>query len=82
MLEGIGARVKVEETKKIGKDREKGREMVWVKLGSEEHKWKVMEKKRIEREKGKNWEGSNEGKKGEMKARGDSETERRGKEKR
>ncbi|XP_077277353.1 uncharacterized protein LOC143905674 [Temnothorax americanus] len=46
LLEGIGAKVKAIEVKKIGGDAEKGREMVLLKLENEEQKWEVMEKKR------------------------------------
>ncbi|XP_024890348.1 golgin subfamily A member 6-like protein 22 [Temnothorax curvispinosus] len=46
LLEGIGAKVKVTEVKRIGGDAEKGREMVLLKLENEEQKWEVMEKKR------------------------------------
>jgi len=38
--------VEVAEVRRIGEDREKGREVVWVRLGNEEQKWEVMEKKR------------------------------------
>ncbi|XP_024893159.1 golgin subfamily A member 6-like protein 2, partial [Temnothorax curvispinosus] len=46
LLEGIGAKVKAIEVKRIGGDAEKGREMVLLKLENEEQKWEVMEKKR------------------------------------
>lgn len=38
--------MKVEEVKRIGEMKEKGREMLLVRLGSEEQKWEVMEKRR------------------------------------
>lgn len=42
------AKVKVAEVRRIGEDREKGRDVVWVRLGNEKQKWKVMEKKEAE----------------------------------
>ncbi|XP_011861568.1 PREDICTED: coiled-coil domain-containing protein 70-like [Vollenhovia emeryi] len=41
----IGVEVDILETKKIGEDREKGREMVWVKLRDEEQRGKILEMK-------------------------------------
>lgn len=45
LLEDVGAKVEVAEVRRIGEDREKGREMVWIR-GNKEQKWEVMEKKR------------------------------------
>lgn len=42
----VGAKVMVEEIKKIGEVKQKGREMLLVRLGNEEQKWEVMEKKK------------------------------------
>lgn len=42
MLREFGVKVRVEEVKRIGEDREKGREMVMVKLGNKEQKREVM----------------------------------------
>lgn len=41
-----GTKMKVGEVKRIGEVKEKGREMLLVRLGSEEQKWEVMEKKK------------------------------------
>lgn len=41
-----GTKVKVGGVKRIGEVKEKGREMLLVRLGSEEQKWEVMEKKK------------------------------------
>lgn len=44
----VGAKVMVEEIKKIGEVKQKGREMLLdVRLGNEEQKWEVMEKKKL-----------------------------------
>ncbi|XP_011871904.1 PREDICTED: golgin subfamily A member 6-like protein 2 [Vollenhovia emeryi] len=45
LMREIGVEVDILETKKIGEDREKGREMVWVKLRDEEQRGKILEKK-------------------------------------
>jgi len=42
----VGAKVEVGEVKRIGEVKEKGRKMLLVRLGSEEQKWEVMEKKK------------------------------------
>src|SRR5436190_9747800 len=46
LLKDIEAKVEIMEVKKVGEDREKGSEMVIIRLGSEEQKWEVMEKKK------------------------------------
>jgi len=38
--------VEIGEVKRIGEVKEKGREMLLVRLGSEEQQWEVMEKKK------------------------------------
>lgn len=44
----VGAKVMVEEIKKIGEVKQKGRKMLLdVRLGNEEQKWEVMEKKKL-----------------------------------
>ncbi|GAB1869444.1 hypothetical protein CAJAP_10523 [Camponotus japonicus] len=45
LMKEIVARVDIVETKKIGEDREKGREMVWVRLRDEEQRGEILEKK-------------------------------------
>lgn len=45
LMKEIGARVDIVETKKIGEDRVKGREMVWVRLRDEEQRGEILEKK-------------------------------------
>lgn len=45
VLRKIGVEIEMGEIKRIGGDREKGREMVMVKLGNEEQKREVMGKK-------------------------------------
>jgi len=44
ILENIGAKVKVKEVKKLRREEGK-KEIIWVRLGDEEQKKKVMEKK-------------------------------------
>ncbi|XP_029159140.1 uncharacterized protein PF11_0207-like [Nylanderia fulva] len=46
LLEEIEARARIMKIRKIGEDREMGREMVVVELEKEEQKWEVMEKKK------------------------------------
>lgn len=42
----IGVQVEVMEVKRVGGDKEEGRELVWVRLGSDEQRGQVMERKR------------------------------------
>lgn len=42
----MGVKVEVEEIRKIGEDKGKRRKMLLVRLGNEEQKWEVMEKKK------------------------------------
>lgn len=46
LMSDIGVKVDIVETKKIGEDREKGREMVWVRLRDEEQRGEIFETKR------------------------------------
>lgn len=45
MLERIEMKAEIEQVKRLGGDKDKGRELVWVRLGNEAQKRKVMEKK-------------------------------------
>lgn len=45
MREAVEIEVEIEKMSRI-EDREKGKKMVWVKLGKKKHKWEVIEKKR------------------------------------
>lgn len=42
VLERMEVKVEIEEVKRMGGDKEKGRELVWVRLGDEAQKKKVM----------------------------------------
>lgn len=45
MLERIEVKVEIEEVKRLGGDKDKRKELIWVRLGNEAQKRKVMEKK-------------------------------------
>lgn len=45
LLEGIVVKVEIEEVRRLGGDKDKGRELVWVRLGNEAHKRRIMERK-------------------------------------
>lgn len=45
-MKEIGVKVEIEEIRRLGRNEERGTEMLWVKLGSEEQRKKVMARKR------------------------------------
>lgn len=45
-LEKIEMRAEIEEVKRLGGDKDKGRKVVWVRLGNEMQRRKVMEMKK------------------------------------
>lgn len=45
-LERIEVRAEIEEVKRLRGDKDKGREMVWVRLGNEMQRRKIMEMKK------------------------------------
>lgn len=46
ILKSIGVEAKIEELRRLGKNEERGTEMIWVKLENEEQKKEVLEKKK------------------------------------
>lgn len=43
----VGVKVEIKEVRRVGEIREDGKEILLVKLGNEEQKWEVMEKKKF-----------------------------------
>lgn len=52
-MKDIEAKVKVEEIRRVKENDEKGTEMIWVRLENEEQRRKIMEKKVMEKLRGR-----------------------------
>lgn len=73
LMEKLGTKVEIEETKRLGGESERGGEMMMVKLRKEKDKWKIIKKKTAKREERKNTRGLNvQGKENEMAVRENS----------
>lgn len=46
IMRAMRVEIQIEKMRKIRENKEKGEETLWIKLGKEEHKWEMIEKKR------------------------------------
>lgn len=46
IFKSVGVKAKIEKIRKLGRNEKMGTEMLWVKLGNEEQKKEILEKKR------------------------------------